>query len=548
MIQIFLTILVCLVIKQVVPVKGNDVVLFDTAKNTGTVNWILIPSPFDRTDKGWSMVNASIQNISTSPLRVFTTCSQRSTSVNTFLVTPFIEVQDARSLYVEIKFTMRKCPRQTDPGLMEICRETFNLLQTENNGTAPLFHDFTVVDKIAATFVGDSSSNIRVNTETRFISLTPWIRGIHFAFQNTDSCITIASVKVYYKECPNTTYNYAYFPATPTGINLASTIEKEGKCVSNASPVQKPLYRCFSDGQWGFPTGGCQCDSGFEGKNNKSTSFTNVSTVSPVSTSQTMAATFKSWLSTTSTYSTAFNRHTESGLNISDAIDVGCDALSWNLTINLPLLRQIYPKLVSYIIYLGENRCTGIKADGHLVFQYGLNECLTNEIVMDGGSLYSNELVYAEHDPVNTFIIKHYNWTYGVQCDLRKGNFFEGTIPNNGTDQTFSAEQYPVNVSTYLDSNFMHQIPNDPLRVNVGSQVYVKVFSTTADWSTYMKVRTCYIKPREDASDHLKYLLIQKGCEQQTTTHIISESTHETRFVFEYFEYIGRPYEGIYVF
>ena len=34
--------------------------------------------------------------------------------------------------------------------------------------------------------------------------------------------------------------------------------------------------------------------------------------------------------------------------------------------------------------------------------------------------MYNNELIYAEHDPVYTFIIKHYKWTVGVECEVQR--------------------------------------------------------------------------------------------------------------------------------
>jgi len=37
-----------------------------------------------------------------------------------------------------------------------------------------------------------------------------------------------------------------------------------------------------------------------------------------------------------------------------------------------------------------------------------------------GSLVYSNQLVYAERDPVFSFIIRHYNWTVGVECDVAR--------------------------------------------------------------------------------------------------------------------------------
>ncbi|KAH3842071.1 hypothetical protein DPMN_115559 [Dreissena polymorpha] len=40
--------------------------------------------------------------------------------------------------------------------------------------------------------------------------------------------------------------------------------------------------------------------------------------------------------------------------------------------------------------------------------------------------VYSNQLVYAERDPVHSFIIRHYNWTVGVECDVQRNESSSG--------------------------------------------------------------------------------------------------------------------------
>ncbi|KAH3741464.1 hypothetical protein DPMN_048189, partial [Dreissena polymorpha] len=61
-----------------------------------------------------------------------------------------------------------------------------------------------------------------------------------------------------------------------------------------------------------------------------------------------------------------------------------------------------------------------------------------------------------------------------------------------------------------------------------------------------MRVHTCYTKPSPTSPDHLRYNLIQNGCEVDTNTHMISQSTHETRFLFKDFEYTS-DHQGIHV-
>lgn len=172
-----------------------------------------------------------------------------------------------------MNFTMRKCVKHSDPSVLQQCRETFNLYAYQAdrdiaNNEMPSWDgtSYNIVDKITAKSLGESASDIFINTETRFISLqTPSLRGIYFAFQDEGACVSLVTLQVFYKVCPKTTRNYASFPATPTGKDHTSSVEREGKCVENASMIQKPTFRCMSDGSWDIPLGKCQCDSGFEG-------------------------------------------------------------------------------------------------------------------------------------------------------------------------------------------------------------------------------------------------------------------------------------------
>lgn len=79
-----------------------------------------------------------------------------------------------------------------------------------------------------------------------------------------------------------------------------------------------------------------------------------------------------------------------------------------------------------------------------------------------------------------------------------------------GPDVTGSSH-FSVNMSFYSDPNFMYQLQGNPLHVTVGDKVYVKVFTTTSDWTVKMRVHTCYTKPSQYSPDHMKYLIIQNG-------------------------------------
>ena len=65
----------------------------------------------------------------------------------------------------------------------------------------------------------------------------------------------------------------------------------------------------------------------------------------------------------------------------------------------------------------------------------------------------------------------------------------------------------------YSDPNFLNQLQGNPLHVQVGQDVYVKVFSATSDWTVKMRLHTCYMKPDPNAGDHLNFYIIIDGLE-----------------------------------
>ncbi|XP_053399313.1 deleted in malignant brain tumors 1 protein-like [Mercenaria mercenaria] len=258
---------------------------------------------------------------------------------------------------------------------------------------------------------------------------------------------------------------------------------------------------------------------------------------------------------TSASYVTASSRRpwylSTARYSLADAIQVSCNENGWNIRVNLALLRNIHPGSVSSDIYLGENSCTGVESWNTVTFHQGLHECLTSQMIRNNVLVYRNQLVYAQRDPVHSFIIRHYNWTIGVECDVDRNETSSGHIhhdtSSNPVDSVLGSSHYFVNMSFFSDPNFMYRIQGNPIHVAVGTKVYVKVYSTTSDWTIKMKVHTCYTKPTATASDHLKYEIIKNGCEMDSNTHIISQSSHETRFVFEDFEYTSN-HEGLYVF
>ena len=57
----------------------------------------------------------------------------------------------------------------------------------------------------------------------------------------------------------------------------------------------------------------------------------------------------------------------------------------------------------------------------------------------------------------------------------------------------------------------MVEIPGSPLNVTAGTQVYVKVFTTDANWGEKMVVHDCYSEPASGSPSIRRYNLIRNG-------------------------------------
>ena len=123
--------------------------------------------------------------------------------------------------------------------------------------------------------------------------------------------------------------------------------------------------------------------------------------------------------------------------------------------------------------------------------------------------------MYAIHDANNPFIIRRYNWTVEVECDVSRNQTATGHLhhdAHNGTTHHVSGtSNYTVQMSFYQDPNFRRPLTGNPFHVTVGTKVYVKVYTTANDWNVKMVVHDCYTKPSPSSPDHTKYAIITNG-------------------------------------
>ncbi|XP_034559183.1 ephrin type-B receptor 3 [Notolabrus celidotus] len=235
--------------------------LMDSRWATTELAWTTFP------ESGWEEVSG--YDDSMSPIRTYQVCNVRQPNQNNWLRTDFIPRKGVLRVYVELKFSVRDCA--SIPNIPGSCKETFNLFYYESEGdvatdTSPLWREnpYVKVDTIAP----DESFSLleagRINTKVR--SFGPLSKaGFYLAFQDLGACMSLISVRVFFKKCSTTIANFAVFPETATGAEATSLVIAPGACVTNAMEASVPLkLYCNGDGEWMVPVGSCTCVAGFE--------------------------------------------------------------------------------------------------------------------------------------------------------------------------------------------------------------------------------------------------------------------------------------------
>ncbi|XP_008332170.1 ephrin type-B receptor 1-B isoform X1 [Cynoglossus semilaevis] len=260
--------LLALLCVLVITCSAMEETLMDTRVATAELGWTAYPN------SGWEEVSGYDENLNT--IRTYQVCNVFEPSQNNWLLTTFIDRHGSQRIYVEIRFTVRDC--SSIPNVPGSCKETFNLYYYESDaviatkGTAFWMEaPYLKVDTIAAdesfSQVDFGGRLMKVNTEVR--SFGPLSKnGFYLAFQDYGACMSLLSVRVFYKKCPSVVQNFAMFPETMTGAESTSLVIARGICILNSEEVDVPIkLYCNGDGEWMVPIGSCTCKAGFEPDN-----------------------------------------------------------------------------------------------------------------------------------------------------------------------------------------------------------------------------------------------------------------------------------------
>uniref|UniRef100_A0A8C5PG57 Ephrin type-B receptor 3 n=1 Tax=Leptobrachium leishanense TaxID=445787 RepID=A0A8C5PG57_9ANUR len=239
-------------------VQAVEETLMDTRLTTSELAWIAHP------ESGWEEVSGYDEG--SNPIRTYQVCNVQQLSQNNWLRTEFITRKDVQRVYVELKFTVRDC--NSLPNIPGSCKETFNLFyyESDSDSDSPYWMEnpYVKVDTIAPDASFSRRDAARVTTKVR--SFGPLSRtGFYLAFQDLGACVSLISVRVFYKKCPRTVASFGSFPETLTGAEPTSLVIAPGTCIPNAVEVSVPLkLYCNGDGEWMVPVGACTCGAGYE--------------------------------------------------------------------------------------------------------------------------------------------------------------------------------------------------------------------------------------------------------------------------------------------
>ncbi|XP_014346867.1 ephrin type-B receptor 3 isoform X6 [Latimeria chalumnae] len=235
--------------------------LMDTKWATAELGWTAHP------ETGWEEVSGYDEAMN--PIRTYQVCNVREINQNNWLRTTFVNRKDVQRVYVEMKFTVRDC--NSIPNIPGSCKETFNLFYYESDtdsasDSSPFWMEnpYIKVDTVAPDESFSKLEAGRVNTKIR--SFGPLSKnGFYLAFQDLGACMSLISVRVFYKKCSTTIAGFAMFPETVTGAEPTSLVIAPGTCIPNAVEVSVPLkLYCNGDGEWMVPVGACTCAAGYE--------------------------------------------------------------------------------------------------------------------------------------------------------------------------------------------------------------------------------------------------------------------------------------------
>lgn len=199
-------------------------------------------------------------------------CDMETTAVertNSWLVSEFFSVQDAREIQIKLEFMIRQCP-QGHP----FCVEYFNLHAYHIDEPKAKGIDKDVIQNGSFTLIGPVNATrvwlpgLPPQSNVVDLRLVVKRKGVYLGFQDVGACAALNKVTITFKFCERDLASGVLFERTAAPSTLNERISIIGVCTNHSSPLSsnKLLTReCLSSGDWKTNDSvGCFCKPGYE--------------------------------------------------------------------------------------------------------------------------------------------------------------------------------------------------------------------------------------------------------------------------------------------
>ncbi|XP_052762890.1 scavenger receptor cysteine-rich type 1 protein M130-like [Mya arenaria] len=238
------------------------------------------------------------------------------------------------------------------------------------------------------------------------------------------------------------------------------------------------------------------------------------------------------------------------GLRLQDAIQASCTPSKWNISVDMTLLERVFPGSRSSDIVLGQNsQCSGTKQGKLLVFDRGIHTCGTVSTTSAVANVYTAFLLYAYHDVNHPNVVRNVNWTLTLNCNVNVNGqavidvstYHNGSSGSVNPSASFTVMQEFY--SGFANGNFTQKLPDHPLRLQIGRDVFVRLYTPNADVNTKMIVQSCYATPTSNKDDTHRLALITNRCSADQSVRQELSTNHEFGFKFTAFSFSGASAE-----
>ncbi|KAH8852318.1 Ephrin type-A receptor 3 [Schistosoma japonicum] len=257
---------------ELVPLKSSPehVILLDTDV-TDWSNWTRNTGKYE----GWRQQTHPILQ-----RKIYGVCQIAQEHNDNWLYSPLVHVTEAKSITIEITFTIRECSEHPNSELLKYCQEVLELLLLQVDGVIPNEKNMTqtqnLFTKLATLstshkakpdsstegfLIGWNVSNQNKNNlpDSSSEQVTVHIsrfnvhnENIQIAVRDRGSCSTIRRVRLGFVVCPFIRRNFIEYPRTVTG-KIMEGLTVDGHCIDGAALLNNreiPKLICRTDGLW----------------------------------------------------------------------------------------------------------------------------------------------------------------------------------------------------------------------------------------------------------------------------------------------------------